>query len=201
MVRPDQDGVLGPLQPVPPLLQGRVDGEEFSVAPVVVLLGWGELSGEEGDRVNLLVPLSMLGQDGSDAHVRRIHLDDELSVGVGEDEHRSRGEEGLEGDESGLCLFSPGEGAEGGGKCNEWGGHPAEPSDEPAVKVSKPLEPPELGLIRGPHPLFHRMDLLRVSPDLPPLQDVAKKLHGGGVEHAFLGLHIQPVLQQAVEYL
>ena len=106
VVRPDQDGVLGPLQPVPPLLQGRV----FSVPHIVVLLGRGESSGEEGDRVNLLVPLSMLGQDGSDAHVRRIHLNDELSVGVGEDEHRSCGEEGLEGDESGLCLSSPGGG-------------------------------------------------------------------------------------------
>ena len=51
-----------------------------------------------------LVLLRPLGQHGSDAYVRRIHLNDELSAGVGENEHWSHGEEGLEQREGVLFL-------------------------------------------------------------------------------------------------
>ena len=36
MVRPDEDGMLGPLQPVPPLLKGCVDGQKFPVPHVII---------------------------------------------------------------------------------------------------------------------------------------------------------------------
>ena len=115
VVRPDENGVLGSLQPVPPLLEGHVDGQKFPVSHVIIPLGRGESSGQEGDRVDELVLLRALGKHGSDAYIRRIHLYDELLAGIGEDEHRSRGEEGLECGENGFCLWGPGEGAEGGG--------------------------------------------------------------------------------------
>ena len=115
VVRPDEDGVLGSLQPVPPLLEGRVDGQKFPVTHIIIPLGQGESSGQEGNRVDELVLLGSLGQHGSDAYIRRIHLYDELSAGIGDDEHRSHGEEGLERGESGFCLWGPGERAEGGG--------------------------------------------------------------------------------------
>ena len=41
MARPDEDGVLGSLQLVPPLLEGRVDGQKFPVTHIVVPLGRG----------------------------------------------------------------------------------------------------------------------------------------------------------------
>ena len=92
-----------------------MDGQNFSVTYVIIPLGRGESSGQEGDRVDELVLFRPLGQNGSDAYVRRIHLYDELSAGVGEDEHRSCGEEGLERREGGFCLWGPRERAEGGG--------------------------------------------------------------------------------------
>ena len=57
MVRPDEDGMLGPLQPVPPLLKGRVDGQKFLVPHVIITLRRNEASGQEGDRVDELVLL------------------------------------------------------------------------------------------------------------------------------------------------
>ena len=81
------------------------------------------------------------------------------------------------------------------------GGDPTEPTDKTAVKICETQKSPKLGTVGGPLPLLHCPDLLRVGPDTPLLQDVAEKLHGGSVEHAFLGLHKQPVFQQAVEYL
>jgi glutathione S-transferase len=38
----------GSLQPVSPLLKGQLDGKEFSVADVIVLLRRAEFFGEEG---------------------------------------------------------------------------------------------------------------------------------------------------------
>ena len=57
----------------------------------------------------------------------------------------------------------------------------------------------ELGAVSGSCPLFHRPQLLRVSSHLSLLQDVAEELHRGGVEHALLGLHEDPVFQQSLE--
>ena len=81
--------MLGPLQLVPPLLKGRVDGQKFPVPHVIVTLCRVEESGQEGDLVDELVLLGALGQDSSDAHILRIHLHDKLAAGIGEDEHRS----------------------------------------------------------------------------------------------------------------
>ena len=64
MVGPDEDRVLGPLQPVPPLRQGSVYGQELTVADVVIGFGRGKATGQEGHWVDLLVLLRPLGEDG-----------------------------------------------------------------------------------------------------------------------------------------
>ena len=63
VVRPDEDGMLGPLQPVPPLLKGRMDGQKFPVPHVVVMLCRGEVKGQEGNQVDELILLGALEQD------------------------------------------------------------------------------------------------------------------------------------------
>ena len=70
-----------------------------------------------------------------------------------------------------------------------------------AVKIGKAKEPPELGTVGGPLPLFHRPDLLGVDLDAPLFQDIAEKFHRCCVEHALLSLYKQPVFQESVEYL
>ena len=77
----------------------------------------------------------------------------------------------------------------------EWGRDLAETSDDATIKMCKSEEPPELGTI----PLLHRPYLLRVGPNLSLLQDVSQELHGGLVEHAFLGFNEEPVLQQPLK--
>ena len=93
VVSPNEHGVLGPLQPVPPFHQGSVHGQKFPVPHVVIAFRRSEATGQECDWVDLLVLCRSLGQDGPDACVRRVDLHDELASGVGEDEHRGRREE------------------------------------------------------------------------------------------------------------
>ena len=47
VVRPDEDGMLGALQPVPPLRKGLADGQKFPVPHVVLTLRWSEALGQE----------------------------------------------------------------------------------------------------------------------------------------------------------
>ncbi|MCI4376333.1 hypothetical protein PGIGA_G00187250 [Pangasianodon gigas] len=48
VVSEDKEGMLSPLQPVPPLFQCHLDGQQFTVPDVVVLLRWGEFFGKKG---------------------------------------------------------------------------------------------------------------------------------------------------------
>ena len=89
MVRPYYDGVLSPLQPVPPHGKGGMDGYELPVPQVVVLFRRGETAGQESHGVDLLVLLRLLRKDGPDAHIRGVHLHDELARGQRKDEHRA----------------------------------------------------------------------------------------------------------------
>ena len=57
MIGPDQYWVLGPLQPMLPLGQGGMDGQELPIPHVVVGLSWGEVTGQEGYWVDVLVLL------------------------------------------------------------------------------------------------------------------------------------------------
>ncbi|KAI3363584.1 hypothetical protein L3Q82_001178 [Scortum barcoo] len=45
----------GPLQPMAPLLQGQLDGQEFSVTNVIISFSWQESPGEESAGMQLLV--------------------------------------------------------------------------------------------------------------------------------------------------
>ena len=38
-----------------PLLQSQLDGQQFSIANVIIVLRWGEAMGEKGTRVYLLI--------------------------------------------------------------------------------------------------------------------------------------------------
>ena len=53
--------------------------------------------------------------------------------------------------------------------------------------------------VSGSRPLLHRPHLLGVGSHLSLLHDLAEEFHGGGVEHALLGLNKEPVLQQSLE--
>ena len=55
----------------------------------------------------------------------------------------------------------------------------------------------ELRAVRGSRPLLHSPHLLWVGSHLSLLHDVAEEFHGGGVEHALLGLNEEPVFQQS----
>ena len=201
MVRPDKHGVLGALQPVSPLLQGSLDSQQLTVPHVIIPLHRGESPGQEGDWVDLLVLLHPLRQNGPDARVRSVDLDDELAIGVGEDEHRSRHEQSLEGSKGVLRLGSPDKPGGGGRKRGEGCSDPSEPPDESPIEVCESKKTSELGAIRGTRPLLHRPHLLGICPYTSLLQDVAEELYRGGGENTFLCLNKQPVLQQALEYL
>ena len=112
MVGPDHVGLLGPLQPMSPLSQGGMDGQELPVPHIIVCLCRGEPSGLKGDRVDVLVLLRPLGEDGPETYIRCVHLHDELARGLGKDEHRGRGEQALKDRECVLGLRGPGEGTE-----------------------------------------------------------------------------------------
>lgn len=56
VVRPHQEGVLGPLDPVPLFLQGHLHRQELPVALVIVGFCWLQPPGEKGAGVELLVP-------------------------------------------------------------------------------------------------------------------------------------------------
>ena len=155
------------------------------------------MAGQKCHRVDLLV--LRWERTAPDANIRGVHLHDELVRGLRKDEHRGRGEQALEGREGALGLRGPGEGTEGRGEGSKRGSDPAEAADEASVKVSKPKETSELGAVSGPRPLFHHPHLIGVSSHLSLLQDVAEELHRGCVEHALLGLHEEPVLQQSLE--
>ena len=114
-------------------------------------------------------------------------------------EHRGGREQALEGREGELSLWGPGEGTEGGGEGSEWCRDPAEAADEASIEICESQETSELCAVRWSRPLFHRPHLLRVGSHLSLLQDVAEEFHGGGVEHALLGLDEEPVLQQPLE--
>ena len=136
MVGPDEYGMLGPLQPVAPLRQGGVYGQEFSVADVVIGLGRSEATGQESNRVDLLVLLRPLGKDGPDAHIRGVNFHNELTRGLREHEPGGR-EQALEGRECALGLRGPGEGTEGGGEGCKWGRDPTEAANEASIEVRK----------------------------------------------------------------
>ena len=182
MVGPDEDRLLGPLQPVPPLRQGGLYGQELTVADVVVGFGRGKATGQEGYWVDLLVLLR--------PQVRGVNFNYELTRGLRKHEHRCGREQALEGRECALGLRGPGEGTEGGGEGNKWGRDLAEAADEALVEVCESQETSEL---------FHRPHLLRIGSHLSLLHDVAEEFHGGGVEHELLGLNEEPVLQQSLE--
>ena len=198
MVSPNEYWVLGPLQPVSPFLQGSVNGQQFPVPHVVVAFRRGEAPRQERDWMDLLVLRSPLGQYGPDAGVRCVDLHNELASRVGEDEHRSRSEQTLQGQKSLFGRRGPGKGRVNGGQSGKWGGHSDEAPNEPPIKVCKPQETSELGPIRWARPLLHRLDFLRIGPNSSLLQNVPEELHGVSGEDALFSFHKQPVLQQAL---
>ena len=127
--------MLGPLQPVPPLRQGGVYSQELPVADVVVGFGRGKATGQEGYRVDLLVLLRPLREDGPNAHISSVNFHNELARGLRKHEHWGGREQALEGRECALGLRGPGEGTEGGGEGSKWGRDPAEAADEVSVEV------------------------------------------------------------------
>ena len=79
------------------------------------------MTGQEGYRVDLLVLLRPLGEDGPDAQIRSVNFHYELPRGLRKHEHRGGREQALEGRECALGLRGPGEGMEGGGEGSKWG--------------------------------------------------------------------------------
>ena len=147
--------------------------------------------------MDLLVLLRPLGEDGPDAQIRGVNFHNELARGLRNHEHRGGREQALEGRECALGLRGPGEGTEGGGEASKWGRDLTEAANEASVGVRKAQEALELRAVSGSRPLLHRPHLLGVGSHLSLLHDVAKEFHGGGVEHALLGLHEEPGLQQS----
>ena len=71
-----------------PLGQGGMDGQELPIPHVVVSFRQGETSGQEGYRVDVLVLLRPLGEEGPDANIQCVQLNVELARGLRKDEHR-----------------------------------------------------------------------------------------------------------------
>jgi len=55
VIGPDYEGEHRSLQPVPPLLQGQLDRQQFTVANVIIPLRRGQSMGEKGTRMELVV--------------------------------------------------------------------------------------------------------------------------------------------------
>uniref|UniRef100_A0AAX7UIV8 Neuronal vesicle trafficking associated 2 n=1 Tax=Astatotilapia calliptera TaxID=8154 RepID=A0AAX7UIV8_ASTCA len=72
MVRPNHNGVFTSLQPVPPFLQGQLDGEELPIAHVVILFRLGQPSREVGTWMQLATHL--LGENGPHPRIRCVHF-------------------------------------------------------------------------------------------------------------------------------
>lgn len=75
MVSPHQEGLCGPDQEVPPLLQRPLNGQKFPVSNSIAAFSGGELPGEEATKMELLIQ-TRLGQNGSSSHLWGIHLHD-----------------------------------------------------------------------------------------------------------------------------
>ena len=95
-----------------PLHQGSVDGQDLPIPHIIISLCWGEVAGQEGYWVDVLVLFQPLGEDGPDANIRGVNLNYELTRRLRKDEHR--GKQALEGRECVLGLRGPGEGSTSG---------------------------------------------------------------------------------------
>ena len=74
MVGPNNKRMLRALQPMSPLLQGKLDGQELAVADVVVSLRRGQPAGEGGTGVELVVGGGALGENRAHSGVRSVGL-------------------------------------------------------------------------------------------------------------------------------
>ncbi|MEQ2299226.1 hypothetical protein AMECASPLE_013143 [Ameca splendens] len=78
MIGPNQHRQLRPLQPMPPLLQGEFNGQQFLVPNIIILLCRPQATGEKGTGMKLAVLALTLGEHRSHPSVRSIHLQGEL---------------------------------------------------------------------------------------------------------------------------
>ena len=104
MVSPDNKRKGHALQPMPPLLQCELGGQELAVADIIIPLRRGQPAGEKGTGVELVVGGRVLGEDRAHSSVRSVGLHHELKCGIGLDEDGSGNEASLETPECGLRL-------------------------------------------------------------------------------------------------
>ena len=143
MVRPNLEWDWCSLQPLPPLLNGKLNCQQLLVPDIIIPLGWGQPVQIKRTRVYLGVPSRALGQYGPHPGVGGVHLHYELPLGVWMNQDGGRHETPLEAPESLLGLRSPGEPRLGGSQAGESCGDGAVVPDEPPIKIAEPQEPLE----------------------------------------------------------
>ena len=116
MVGPNNKRMLRALQPMLPLLQGKLDGQELAVADVIVSLWRGQPAGEEGTGVELVVGGGALGENRAHSGVRSVGLHHKLERGIRLSENGREYEPLLEAQKGGLRLWRPYKGTLGGGQ-------------------------------------------------------------------------------------
>ncbi|XP_016397843.1 netrin receptor DCC-like, partial [Sinocyclocheilus rhinocerous] len=96
VVRNNSGGMIGSLQPVPPLFQGQFYSEELSVTNIIVLLRWGPFLGVLCARLEAWRPSIQLRQHGPNPDEGRIHFHHKWDQRIGMTKDRGRAEGGLE---------------------------------------------------------------------------------------------------------
>ena len=131
--------MLSPLQPVSPLHQSRVDGQQFPVPHVVVVFRRGETPGQKRDGMYLLVLPRPLGtvraicpvSEASTSTMNCCPGSGKISTGADvNNPFRARKASSAAGDQEKGRLMEV--------KADQWGGHLAEAPNEPPVEVREP---------------------------------------------------------------
>lgn len=81
MVRPNQERVLGPLKPMPPLFQGHLDCQKLPITHIIIPFSRRETRGEEGARVEFAI-CKTLGEDRTHCHIRSINFNNKRETRV-----------------------------------------------------------------------------------------------------------------------
>ncbi len=78
----DREWVISSLQPVPPLFQSQLDGEQLTVPDVIILLRWGQFPGVVSARLEAWRLTELLGQHGSDSSDGGVHFHHKWNMGI-----------------------------------------------------------------------------------------------------------------------
>lgn len=69
VISPYQKWDLGPLQPLPPLLQLHLNRQQFPISNVIISFSWRQAKGEKGTGMELVVGGRALGKHGPHTNI------------------------------------------------------------------------------------------------------------------------------------